>query len=119
MVLRLEGRKMGAAATAAFESMEAGNATVHVPGMALAEILYLSERSRIHASLQDVVRYIESNAGCLECPLSAAVVHAASLIVDVPELHDRLIAAAAYHLDAVLITNDVTLQESQFIETIW
>jgi predicted nucleic acid-binding protein len=33
---------------------------------------------------------------------------------DIPELHDRLIAATAMHLDLPLITNDPVISKSEF-----
>lgn len=95
LVLRLEGRRMGNAAKAAFDAAESGTATIHVPSMALAEIMYLSEKGRITASLHDVSDYLNRYPCCKECPMSLAIIQAASQISDVPELHDRLIAGTA------------------------
>lgn len=51
--------------------------------------------------------------------MSFAVVENASQITDIPELHDRLIAATAKSLNLDLITNDPKIQASQFVSTVW
>lgn len=88
IILRLEGRKMGATAETIFDGVELGNVTVYVPGIALAEILYLSEKKRISASLLDVSNYLQRFPNCKEYPMGLAVISAASQINDIPELHD-------------------------------
>jgi predicted nucleic acid-binding protein len=119
LILRLENRKMGTVAETIFDSVEAGNATIYVPGMAFAEILYLSEKKRISISLTDVSNYMQRFPTCKEHPLSFAVVRAASEISDIPELHDRLIAATARQLNLELVTNDSVIQSSAFVKTVW
>jgi predicted nucleic acid-binding protein len=118
-VLRLEGRKLGTAARAAFDAAEAGTATIFVPAMLCAEVLYLVEKRRISLTLTDVGAYLKRFPGCVEYPMSLAVVQAAAEINDVRELHDRLIAGTARVLQRPLITNDPTLQASVWITTLW
>ncbi|MDA8138271.1 MAG: hypothetical protein M0036_06395, partial [Desulfobacteraceae bacterium] len=48
-------------------------------------------------------------------PLSFEILKTASQIDDIPELHDRLIAATAKHLDLPLITNDPVISKSKFV----
>jgi predicted nucleic acid-binding protein len=119
LVLRLESRAMGAGAKAAFDAAEAGKAELFIPSMVLAEILYLSEKKRIAAGLDDVATYLAQHSSCRELPLDLAIVRAAATITDVPDLHDRLIAGTARFLNAPLLTNDSMLQASAFVQTIW
>jgi predicted nucleic acid-binding protein len=119
LVLRLEGRKLGKAAKAAFESMENGNTTILVPGLVFAEVLYLSEKSRITVGITDVSQYMSQYPTCKQYPLDLAVVQAALLISDIRELHDRVIAGTAHHLRLVLITNDPVIQASSAVRTVW
>ena len=42
-----------------------------------------------------------------------------TIITDIPELHDRLIAATARIHNVELITNDPVIQASAFVRTIW
>ena len=94
-------------------------ATVYIPAMGFAEILYLSERHKISTSLKDVSDYLNQHPSFIEYPLDMNVIQSARQINDIPELHDRLIAATAKVLDAKLITNDLKIQASAFIQTVW
>ncbi len=87
--------------------------------MALAEILYLSERGRIAIGLSEVAGFFNRLPMCKEQPLTLGVVQAASEITDIPELHDRLIAGAARYLSLDLVTNDGIIQNSAFVNTLW
>ncbi len=119
LVLRLESRRMGTTAKTIFDGVESGSAVVYVPALVFAEILYLSEKSRISISLNDVADYMTRYPNCKEYPLSLAVVQSAAPISDIPELHDRLIAGTARLLNLELITNDPVIQASAAVRTVW
>ncbi len=119
LILRLEKRTMGAAAQQAFQTVEAGQDQLWVPAMACSEIMYLAERKRIAATLGDVERYVAAYPTCQEAPLTLAIVKAAHAITDIPELHDRLIAATTVHHQAALLTNDITITASAHVQTLW
>jgi predicted nucleic acid-binding protein len=118
-VLRLENRKLSSAAKIIFDAVEAGKATVYVPGMVFAEALYLSEKRRIGLALQDIAGHLRRFPNYKECPTSLAVIQATAAIDDIPELHDRLIAGTARLLNLPLITNDPIIQASAYLRTIW
>lgn len=119
LVLRLERRKMGAKAKSIFELAESRKATVYVPALVCAEILYLSEGRRISVSLREVRAYLQQYPNCKECPLGLAEIESAGEITDVPELHDRLIAGTARSLGLELMTDDSVIQSSAFVKTVW
>ncbi|RME56244.1 MAG: hypothetical protein D6790_14975 [Caldilineae bacterium] len=50
---------------------------------------------------------------------SVSVIRAAAEIVDVRELHDRLIAGTARALRLPLLSNDPEIQHSSYVETLW
>jgi len=106
LVLRIERRKLGPTAKSVFDSVESGNATVYVPALVFAEILYLSERQRIGLSLHRVADYLKQFSNCKGYPMDFAVIQSAAQITDIPELHDRLIAGTARFLNFDLITNE-------------
>jgi predicted nucleic acid-binding protein len=119
LVLRIEQRKLGPTAKSIFEAAESGKASVHIPALVFAEILYLSEKKRISISLYTVADYLKRYPKYKEYPMSFAVVQSAARITDIPELHDRLIAGTAQLLNLDLITNDPTIQASTFVRTVW
>jgi len=52
LVLRIERRKLGPTAKSIFEAAESPNATIYIPTLVFAEILYLAEKQRISLSLR-------------------------------------------------------------------
>lgn len=119
LVLHLEKRRSSPTLKSIFDAADLGKITVHVPAMVFAEILYLSERKRITLTLAEVETHLQKFGRYRESPMSFAVVENASQITDIPELHDRLIAASAKSLNLDLITNDPKIQASQFVSTVW
>lgn len=119
LVLRLEQRRLGSRAKTLFDAMETGTAMIHVPSLVFAEILYLSEKRRIALTLHSVEDYFARFPNCRELPLSFSVIQTAAEIDDIPELHDRLIAATARSRGVELITNDPVIQLSAFVQTVW
>ena len=119
IVLHLEKRKSGAAAKQAMIEAETGNALIHIPAIVLAEVLYLSEKSRISLSLADIKKHLSKFPNFRACNLSFEIIETAETITDIPELHDRLIAASARYFGFELITNDPKIQNSTFVKTVW
>ena len=119
LVLHLEKRLLAPDASAILRQTEAEQATIFIPAMVFAEILYLSERQKISTSLTELVDYLSQHPGFIEYPLDLSVVQAAQQITDIPELHDRLIAATAKALGTELISNDLKIGASSFVQTIW
>lgn len=119
IVLHLEKRKSGTNVKQILTDAENGNAVVHVPAIVFAEILYLSEKKRIVLTLSDVENHLSKFPNFRSQELSFEMVKTAETITDIPELHDRLIAATAKHLGLELITNDPKIQNSAFVKTVW
>ncbi|MCW5958834.1 MAG: PIN domain-containing protein [Pyrinomonadaceae bacterium] len=119
LVVFLEKRKLGAISQSIFDSAENSNTIIKIPAIVFAEILYLSEKGRISANLRDVKNLIQTDPSFREVPLTQAIVETAAQITDIPELHDRLIAATARNLSAELITTDTRIRNSAFVKTVW
>jgi len=118
-ILRLENRKMPLYAKKKFEMAEKGQAEIVVPAMVFAELAYLSERNKIDTNLNEAKKYLDKYTLINEYPLTYKTVTFAFSIDDIPELHDRLIAAVGKELDAEVITNDPVIEHSRHVKTIW
>lgn len=119
LILRLEKRRMPQKAKDIFNDGENGKVQIQIPAIVFAEIAYLSEKRKIEANLIDVRRYINNNLTIMECPMTLTIVEQAFLINDIPELHDRLIAASGKNINATVITNDPLIEKSVHVKTIW
>lgn len=99
----------------AYLSADNGEANIIIPAIVMMEILYLFEKNRIQIGLFQTEDLMESANYQFE-PLSFEILKTASEVNDIPELHDRLIAATAIYLDLPLITNDPVIIKSNFVQ---
>jgi predicted nucleic acid-binding protein len=101
----------------AFQEADKGKNTIIIPAIVLMEVLYLFEKNRIPVGLLHIEDLMQSDNYQFE-PLSLEILKSASEIMDIPELHDRLIAATARHFDMQIITNDPDICASSFVTTL-
>ena len=119
LVLYLEKRKSGAIAEQIFDSAENSATIIYIPAMVFAEILYLSEKKRITATLTDALDLLKNSPNFKEIPMNGEIIKSAAQITDIPELHDRIISASARLLNLELITSDAKIQNSNLVRTVW
>jgi predicted nucleic acid-binding protein len=119
LIIYLENRQLGIYSQQIFNSAKAEKTTIYVPSMVLAEIMYLSEKKRITATLSEVFKLFQNFPTFKEFSINADVIKSAEQITDIPELHDRLISATAKFLNLELITTDTKIQSSAFVKTVW
>ncbi len=100
----------------AFLTADKGEADTF-PCHVLMEMLYLFEKHRIPVGLLRTDDLLKSQNYQFE-PLSLEILKTASEFDDIPELHDRLIAATACYLDVPLITNGPIIRSSRFVTTV-
>jgi len=100
-----------------FLSAERGESIIIIPAVVLMEMLYLFEKNRIEISLFQTEDLMKSSNYQFE-PLTLEILKTASEITDIPELHDRLIAAAARYFNIPIITNDPVIRNSEFVEIV-
>ncbi len=101
----------------AFIAADRGESIIIIPAIALMEVMYLFEKNRISIDLIQAEDLLQSSNYQFE-PLSIEILKTASEINDIPELHDRLIAATAKYLDTPIITNDPVIIKSTFIKVL-
>ena len=114
-----KSKKLGKNARKIFEEADRGGCVVFIPVMVLMEILYLSEKNRISTTLPDVTQLVQNSTNYRIYPITGEVVLKAKEITDIPELHDRIIAATAVLLGCSLISKDGVIGKSAFLKTIW
>jgi predicted nucleic acid-binding protein len=98
----------------AYQLADRGESIIIIPAIVLMEMLYLFEKNRIDVGLFQTEELFKSRNYQFE-PLSFDILKTAAEINDIPELHDRLIAATARYLDLALITNDPEIRASGYV----
>ena len=116
--LRDPGR-LSAPASAVFRLAETGNATMVVPAIVVAEVHYLSAKLGHALSPTTLFDAFDAVGNIETSELGRAQLELLDRITDVPEMHDRLIAAEAAVLGAPVVTRDPVLAASAQIETVW
>ena len=115
----MEGKRVSPpSAQEILEKSDQGIHRIIIPAIVLMEVLYLFEKNRITKSILDIEYLISKSINYRFEPLSLDILKTASTIHDVPELHDRLIAATAVYLNIPLLTNDPELIASQNVITL-
>ncbi len=115
----LRRRCIGSKALQIMRQADLGEHTIHVSAITLMEVLYLSQRSRIDLPLRELVERIAASPNYAMVPIGTEVVVRAEDIDDVPELHDRILAATAKWLGVPILTPDSVLMKSKHVQTIW
>jgi predicted nucleic acid-binding protein len=107
------------AAATAFQLAEIGRATIIVPAIVIAELYYLSVKLRDPFPPMQLLNFLDTAFGIEVTDLGRSQLAQLDRFPEIPEMHDRLIAAEAAVLNAPVITRDPVLIASPQIETIW
>ncbi len=119
IVSYLSKRRLPPLVKQVFQSTDVGLCTIFIPAIVAVEVGYLSEKGRIDVSLADLRHHISQYTTYQFQALTFDIVEVCAQITDIPELHDRLIAATAKSLGLPLITDDPLIQRSTFLTTLW
>ena len=116
---RKDSSKLSPAADAVFRLAFAGGAQILVPAIVVAELYYLTQKLGTAQTPSDILADIKSSREFVFSELGQADLENLVRVNDVPEMHDRLIAAAALTHEAAIISKDETLRSSAAVEVIW
>jgi PIN domain nuclease of toxin-antitoxin system len=116
-----KSEKLSPVAEAAIASAEAGNGTIFVPAIALAELYYLNRK--LSKPLDFKAKYHELQASdhfeLMPIEPEDVLNLDATRFIAITEMHDRLIAIAAHRLGVGLITKDANITASNAVPIIW
>ena len=107
------------AAANVFRMAGTGEARVIVPAIVVAELYYLSEKVGIPLTPSDLMERLDQLTGIELSVMGLEQLELLPLLTEIPEMHDRLIAAAAMALDAAIVTRDPDLLASPQVATVW
>ena len=112
-------KRLTAAASAVFRLAETGNATIVVPAITVAEFYFLSVKLGQPFAPSDLLSALDSVSGIELSDLGRAQLARLDAFPEIPEMHDRLIAAESMALGVPVVTRDGTLLASPRVETVW
>ncbi len=111
--------RLSVAASAIFRLAETGNAVVVVPAIVVAEFYYLSVKLGRPLGASALLEALDSVDGIELSDLGRAQLERLDRFPEIPEMHDRLIAAEADALGAAVVTRDEALATSERVPTVW
>jgi PIN domain nuclease of toxin-antitoxin system len=112
-------RKLPKAALRAFEEGENGLALIYVPTIALCEMWMMNDAYGRVMPFDRLLQLVKASKQFITIPLEIEDVELFDQFSVIPNDHDRIIAIAAYRMDAALITSDMKIRESKLVRIIW
>lgn len=101
--------RLGKQARRLLDSVDAGRARGHVPAIALVELSLLHERGRLRVSSDQVVAALATRPSWSVLALDIEQCMRFATLPSIKDPMDRLVAASALALDAVLVSADELL----------
>ena len=111
--------RLGPEARAAFDVISRGDAVLLIPAIVLAEMVYVVERRRHDIDVGEVLDQIAVADNFRVLPFDLDGARALISLTEIPEMHDRMIVAAAHTYNAPLITRDEVIHQSGVVECVW
>lgn len=107
------------AATSVFQMAAAGDTTIVVPAIVVAELYFLSVKARQPLLPAILMADLDSGGWAELTALGRPQLAMLDQFPEIPDIHDRLIAAESVYRQAPLVTRDRLLIASPQVETIW
>ena len=111
--------RLGAAADAAFRTIERREALGLVPAIVVAELHFLTSKQGTPLSLATILGLIDRSPSLRLEALARRHLVALDSLGDIPEMHDRLIAAVAVVHDAAVVTRDPDIHANTLVRSVW
>ena len=102
-----------------FRLAEAGRATMVVPAVVMAELYYLSMKVRQPLPPSELVEWFDRSGSFVVSDLGRTQLEMLDRLPEIPEMHDRLIAAEALALGVPVVTRDPVIAASPQVQSIW
>ncbi len=111
--------RLGESARAVFDAIEQRTTVGLVPLIAVAEILFLSAKRGRARSAAELLRLIDQAEGLQVEPLTRQHLAALDRLGDIPEMHDRFVAAVGLLHGAPIVTADASIRACSSVRCIW
>lgn len=111
--------KLGPNVSRAFEDADRGEAIIHVPAIAVAELYYANIKTGNTIDFADAYRQLASGNQFVLTPFEAEDVLDFDRDSAVREMHDRIIVGLARRLNVPLLTVDKNITASGVVEIVW
>jgi PIN domain nuclease of toxin-antitoxin system len=111
--------RLSPAAQRAFSEIESGEATLLIPAIVLAEVIFTIERRRHDIDVTEVLDRIAAADNYRVLPFDLRAARCLLNVIAISEMHDRMIVCEALAHQAPLITRDEEIRNSGIVQTVW
>ena len=111
--------RLGKRALEISRACDKGKEIIVIPSIVLLECMYVCEKKRIGVEFREIIRKIQGTLNYPIYPLDEEIVLECQNVGEIAEAHDRIIVATTKLLNAKLITKDVSITNSNIVETLW
>lgn len=111
--------RLSPGANACFKLIEEGKAKLLIPAIVMAEIIYIVEKGKVEANLDNLVDRIREAENFELSPLGIDQLLCLKDQKTIQEMHDRLIVCEALLNGAKIITKDEKIKEVGVVEVLW
>ncbi len=111
--------RLSSATANIFAMADAGNAVLIVPAIVVAEVFYLSVKTGQPLPSSDLMEVIATSNSLTLSDLGRTQLELLDRLPEIPEMHDRLIAAEALALGVPVVTRDPVIAASAQVQAIW
>ncbi len=111
--------KLGSKAVQIFQKCEKGDGIIFIPSIVIAEALSIFDKKRVAFDFRKLFTKITRSENYVIISLDVSILQKMIDLKNIPELHDKIIASTAKHLNLPLITKDSVLRKASDIKTVW
>ncbi|MCL0056689.1 PIN domain-containing protein [Dehalococcoidia bacterium] len=115
----LDSPRLGPRAADVLSRVEKGEAKILIPIIVMAEIVFIVEKGKIRADIEDLIARIKGSANFEIVSLGMEQMQLLKQETAIPEMHDRMIVCEALLHDAELITSDAKIGQAGIVKTVW
>ncbi len=111
--------RLGSDAEAAFTALEAKEAIGVVPVLVLAELLYAARKQGLAWTMEWLLGLVDGASALRLEAMTRQHLVAMDQLNEIPEMHDRLIAAVGLLHGAEVITRDPDIHAHPAVRSVW
>jgi PIN domain nuclease of toxin-antitoxin system len=100
-----------------FREAQAGQATIYVPVITVAEMIWVVKAGRLQTDLNKLLATVRAHYTVI--PLAIDDVIQLPMLPDNLEMHDQMIVWETMKHNATLITRDETIRAANVVKTLW
>ena len=115
----LDSPKLSAPANNAFTAVDQGKASLLIPAIVVAELVFVVEKGRVQADIDYLLERIRWAPNFKVIPLELEALLLFRQQTAIEEIHDRMVVVEALRHNATLITKDKAIHKSGIVEVIW